>query len=458
MEKMEQNLPLHLMNRKNEIQKAEKEYLPILVEELERDLQEHPNYADIHNRLGLVRHFVGDFGAARAAFLRALTINKNYVDCICNMAYTILEAEGPASAISWSGTHMNRLSNWRITHTHARILAQAGLWREAADALDSIPSPRLAVKVDAVLCRLVADPADTRALATLEKILGESKTYRQLLKRYKLTSPPLDSKNVARILRYNPNIHLVYVDMAKVAANRNDMDAARLLFSAATRICPNSPFAEHALGNIFMSRGQRSRAKKHFLRAIEFDPFFVNAHLNLAYICVSQGKDEEALKWFQEAVKAAPSFPDVRYQLANHLIQMGRYDEAIPHLKKALSLNPNYAFARFALATALFHLGRYAECLRIYKDIKPGSIDMVEIHAQKAACLLLLGDPVSAITECAYLLPGDEERATLLFYLAQTLKKMGDNRRATKLLRLVSSRFPHTRAAFKSKRILRKKD
>ena len=448
----------HLTNRKDEVKRAEREYLPVLVEELERDLQEHPNYADIHNRLGLVRHFVGDFGAARAAFLRALTINKNYVDCICNMAYTILEAEGPASALSWSGTHTSRLSNWRLTRTHARMLAQAGLWRNAADVLDSISSPRLAVRIDAVLCRLVADPADTRALTILEKILGESKAYRQLLKRYRLTSPPLDSKRVANILRHNPNIHLVYVDMAKVAANRDDMNAARVLFSAATRISPDSPFAEHALGNIFMSRGQRSRAKKHFLRAIQFDPLFVNAHLNLAYICVSQGKDDEALKWFQEAVKAAPSFPDVRYQLANHLIQMGRYDEAIPHLKKALSLNPNYSFARFALATALFHLGRYAECLRIYKEIKPGSLDMVEIHAQKAACLLLLGDAISAMAECAYLLPGEDERATMLFYLAQALKKMGDKRRATKLLRLVSRRFPQTRAALKSKRILRKKD
>jgi|GEM_PF-1813728 len=455
---MEQSVPPHLMSRKSKIQEAVREYLPLLLEELERDLQEHPNYADIHNRLGLVRHFVGDFGAARAAFLRALTINKNYVDCICNMAYTLLEIEGPASALSWSRTHMNRLSNWRIIHTHARMLAQADFWREAADTLDSIRSHRLITKVDAVLCRLVADPADTRALASLEKILGESKTYRQLLTRNNLTSPPLDRKKVANILRNNPNIHLVYVDMAKVAANRDDMDAARLLFSAATRISPDSPFAEHALGNILMTRGQRARARKHFLRAIEFDPLFVNAHLNLAYICVSQGKDDEALKWFEEAVKAAPSFPDVRYQLANHLIQMGRYDEAIPHLKKALSLNPNYSFARFALATALFHLGRYAECLRIYKDLRPDSLDMVEIHAQKAACLLLLGDPVSAIAECAFLLPGEDERATMLFYLAQALKKMGDNRRANKLLRLVTRSFPRTRAALKSKRILRKKD
>ena len=416
---MEQSAHLHLMNhRRSKVQEAVREYLPLLLEELERDLQEHPNYADIHNRLGLVRHFVGDFGSARVAFLRALTINKNYVDCICNMAYTLLEIEGPAAALLWSRTHMNRLSNWRIIHTHARMLAQADLWREAADTLDSIQSPHLTAEVDAVLCRLISDPADTRALAALEKILGESKTYRRLLMRNNLTSPPLDRKKVANILRNNPNIHLVYVDMAKVAANRDDMDTARLLFSAATCISPNSPFAEHALGNILMTRGQRARAKKHFLRAIEFDPLFVNAHLNLAYICVSQGKDDEALKWFQEAVKVAPSFPDVRYQLANHLIQMGRYDEAIPHLKKALSLNPNYSFARFALATALFHLGRYAECLRIYKDLRPDSLDMVEIHAQKAACLLLLGDPVSAIAECVFLLPGEDERATVLFYLS----------------------------------------
>jgi len=83
---------------------------------------------------------------------------------------------------------------------------------------------------------------------------------------------------------------------------------------------------------------------------------------------------------------------------------------------------------------------------------------MVEIHAQKAACLLLLGDPVSAMAECAFLLPGEDERATMLFYLAQALKKMGDNRRANKLLRLVTRSFPRTRAALKSKRILRKKD
>lgn len=64
---------------------AMKEYRraePILL----RVAEEHPNFADVHNMLGVVHHEQGDYARAQRAFERALKINPRYTDAALNLA------------------------------------------------------------------------------------------------------------------------------------------------------------------------------------------------------------------------------------------------------------------------------------------------------------------------------------------------------------------------------------
>ena len=54
--------------------------------QLERFLQVEPNYADVHNMLGVIYHAAGELSRALAALERALEINPRYTEAAINLA------------------------------------------------------------------------------------------------------------------------------------------------------------------------------------------------------------------------------------------------------------------------------------------------------------------------------------------------------------------------------------
>jgi tetratricopeptide (TPR) repeat protein len=53
---------------------------------LQRVADEHPNFADVHNMLGVIQHEQGDYPRAQRSFERALRINPRYTDAALNLA------------------------------------------------------------------------------------------------------------------------------------------------------------------------------------------------------------------------------------------------------------------------------------------------------------------------------------------------------------------------------------
>src|SRR5512138_465987 len=51
-----------------------------------RLVEEHPNFADVHNMLGVIHHEQGDYQRAQQDFERALRINPRYTDAALNLA------------------------------------------------------------------------------------------------------------------------------------------------------------------------------------------------------------------------------------------------------------------------------------------------------------------------------------------------------------------------------------
>jgi outer membrane protein OmpA-like peptidoglycan-associated protein len=88
-----------------------------------------------------------------------------------------------------------------------------------------------------------------------------------------------------------------------------------------------------------------AEAEKHFLKAIELDPNFVEPHMALGYLYVDAGKPEQAIEHLKKATELnAKFFPNNFYSLSVLYISTGRYAEAKQSIETFLAfprINPS---------------------------------------------------------------------------------------------------------------------
>lgn len=445
-----------------------KEYAEILsrlIGKLKSVLKEHPDYADMQNRLGLALCLLKEHKAAYKHFEKALEINGNYTDCVVNLAYLMHHMSRTEDAIGMLKKFRDREIPARIAHTRpyvahtlGRLLALTDNLEEAAEFINEASETKrpLLFRLDAELLRLLLGESVSYVERRIRHFASIDAPYKRYISIHRLLlRTPTLKRRILRLFATNPNLHLVYVDMADMVASEGDLQTARRLFRKAETILPDSAFIEDALGTICIAQGDPEKARRHFRRAIRYDPKFVKAYLNLAYICSDRGDLNHAIRHIQRAVKVAPLYPDLRWHLGTHLLLAGRYEEAKEQLEKALSLLPPYNVAKYALATALFHLNEYERVLQIYEELDIDGLEIPEMHAQRVACYLALERPVDAIKECIYILPL-EIRPAFMLYFAHALAHIDQREQARRLLERVLESSPDDVVARRARTMLRR--
>jgi len=121
--------------------------------------------------------------------------------------------------------------------------------------------------------------------------------------------------------------------------------------------------AHNNLAMVLVGQGQSADAFRHFQRALEINPHFVEAHNSLGIMLAEQGQSAEAIRHFQKAIELQPDCSVAYNSLGNTLIDQGRLVEAIINYQKAVAINPNFAAAHYNLGNALARQGRYAEAI-----------------------------------------------------------------------------------------------
>ena len=222
------------------------------------------------------------------------------------------------------------------------------------------------------------------------------------------TLSPKDSDaaiaNFQHAVELDPKFALAWSGLGAVYANRvfkgigdtEDYNRAEAAFSKAIQLDPNVVEARMLVLFIYLSRGEKRKARAELVRLQEQFPndgavHFVKATLNRldgeydkalrswerlarldpaarvisaynrARIFTYQGKMEEADRELDEAMKVEPNHPLVKVVRSRILLYEGKVEEAIEIMREVLRDNPHMEGVRPILAISLAANGRFDE-------------------------------------------------------------------------------------------------
>jgi tetratricopeptide (TPR) repeat protein len=166
-------------------------------------------------------------------------------------------------------------------------------------------------------------------------------------------------------------------------------------------------------------------------RALEVNPWLVQAHINLISLYGRVGQVENAEKHYRAAMEINPELPDTHYNHGVLLVTQEQFAQAAAAFRQCLQLNPYYAEAHHNYAALIEREGRLDEAAGHYRkaiENKPGyraahfHLGRILVHQEK------LPDAIAQFL--LTLTPEDEETPLYAYALGATYARAGDRQKA----------------------------
>ena len=168
-------------------------------------------------------------------------------------------------------------------------------------------------------------------------------------------------------------------------------------YERALEIKPDFVDALNNLGSVLADQGRSAEALRLFEKALAIAPNHVEARNNLGTLFADQKRYVEAIRLFQQTLEIDPDCAEAHYNLANILADQKRYAEAIPHFERAIEIKPRFAGAHYSLGLVLAAQGKFAEAICQYQAAIASRPDYAEAHNNLANALALQGNLAGAI-------------------------------------------------------------
>jgi tetratricopeptide (TPR) repeat protein len=128
-------------------------------------------------------------------------------------------------------------------------------------------------------------------------------------------------------------------------------------------------------GALLESAGQIAESIVEHERALEINPWLIQAHINLISLYGRGQQYDKAEKHYRAALASNPDLPDIHYNYGVLLVGQDRHPEAAQAFQKCLELNPYYAEAHHNYAVLIEREGKLDEAATHYRkaiENKPG--------------------------------------------------------------------------------------
>ncbi len=181
----------------------------------------------------------------------------------------------------------------------------------------------------------------------------------------------------ARALTTNPQAYEEYLrgrDCLARYANRTlsneDFECAVKHFSRATELDPSFALAHSGIGVCYTRRVIKGfgdckdyvRAEAEFVAALTTDPQLIEARLHMIYIFLSRGEKTRAREEVERLRREAPNDAEAQVIAGTVYRLDGKYDKALRSFERAAQLNPDErVVVSYNQARVLMYEGRYRE-------------------------------------------------------------------------------------------------
>ena len=296
-------------------------------------LKRKPDFAPAYLNLGLVEFEQHHYGEAAAHFRTAVRLDSRLGAAWLFEGLSLYQIGDNASARQSLEKARELMPN---DPQAARVLGEVyralGRYQDSAEALEK--ASRL-------------KPNDPETLYSL------AQTYLQLAR-----------EQQQRILEIDPGNYRVYVMLAQLYEQQNDLPAAVSEYTEMLRLYPHRSDGHLLLGNLFERMGQPDKAAAEYQAVVTLNPDNAEALLRLASLDLKEHRTAAALAKARHVLDVNSHSALARKIAGQCLLANGQSREAVEQLQQSIQADPSDASNHFLLAKALRQAGDSAQAER----------------------------------------------------------------------------------------------
>jgi len=389
-----------------------------------------------------------DNAGARAAFEKALAINKAYFPAQMNLAQLALvsgDVDGARrrykAILEQDGKHVNAMIALSELAQREGKTDEAVSWLERARQRNPTAlSPRLRL-VNLFLSRKQGD----KALGVARELEGIKPNNAQVLDALARAQVAAGEPNSAvatyrRLQSLMPKSGQVYHRLAAVQVAAGDLDGARDTLAEGVKVAPDYKPLRIAQVEVEIKAGRADAALALAVAFRDAHPDAAIAHRLVGDALVKKQAFGDAATAYREALKRKPS-ANVVLRLHAALLSAGDIDGATKALESWLADHPDDGGVRFTLAGAYLAAKHYKDAVRHYERLLTKAPDNPVLLNNLAWSYQELGDDRAvAVAEKAHKLMPDSVQVIDTY--GWILVRSGKASRGLELLRKASAMAP----------------
>ncbi len=207
-------------------------------------------------------------------------------------------------------------------------------------------------------------------------------------------------KYFTRAVELDPEFALAYSGLGACYANRvfkglgdaEDYARAEEIFNKATKFDPEVVEARVLMVLIYMSRGEKQKAREEVARLRQKAPNDAAVYFVKAILHRLDGEYDRALRSWDKLAKLDPAARVVSsYNRARILWYQGKQNEAMDELDRASALEPDHPMVKTFRARILYYRGEFELAAELLREVLEKSPDRHGIRPILAMCLSAMG-------------------------------------------------------------------